>query len=241
VVDDHDVARQLVCLLEVLRREQHVGTVGHQVADRRPQVHAATRVEPGRRLVEQQELRTADEAGAEVETATHTAGVGAHEAVAGVGEIQALEHLRGGGAGVVPIESEEPSHHPQVLDPGHRGLDRRVLPGETDDLAHSLGLGGGVDTGNADLATVRAQQCGDRAHEGRLACAVRPEERGDLARLGDQVEAVECTNVAEALRETVRLDDGCHAGLLSNWVGVQTALRRRIQLPDHLTHQLPPL
>ena len=124
---------------------------------------AAARIEPRGRLVEQEELRATDQAGAEVEPATHAPGVGAHEAVAGVGEIQAPQHLRRRDAGVVPTESEEPGDHAQVLDPGHGGLDRRVLAGETDDLADTLGLGGGVDTGDADLPAVRTQQRGDRA------------------------------------------------------------------------------
>ena len=87
-------ARQLVRFLEVLRGEQDVGAVGHQVPDRTPQVHAATRIEPGGGLVEQQELRPPDQAGAEVEAAPHATRVGAHEAVAGVGEIQSFEHVR---------------------------------------------------------------------------------------------------------------------------------------------------
>ena len=57
VVDDHDVAGQLVGLLEVLGGEQHVGAVGDQVADGLPQLDAAARVEAGGRLVEQQQLR----------------------------------------------------------------------------------------------------------------------------------------------------------------------------------------
>ena len=63
-----------------------------------PQIHAAAGIEPGGRLVEQQELRSADQAGAEVEAAAHATRVGAHEAVAGVAEIQSFEHLGGGSA-----------------------------------------------------------------------------------------------------------------------------------------------
>ena len=212
VVDDHDVARQLVGFLEVLRREQDVGAVGDQVPDRTPQVHAATRIEPGGGLVEQQELRPAHQAGAEVETAPHATGVGAHEAVAGVGEIQSLEHLRGGA--VAASRRLSPNSRATIRRfsiPGHRRLDRRVLPGETDDLAHALGLGADVDAGDANLATVGPQQRRDRADERGLAGAVRPQERGDVTGLGDQIETVEGVDVAEALRHAVGFDDGCHA------------------------------
>src|SRR5439155_19911503 len=105
----------------------------------------------------------------------------------------------------------------------------------------ALGLGRGIDTGDADLATVRPQQRGDRAHERGLARAVRPEERADLARLGEQVEAVERTNVAEALRQSVRFDDGCHAELLSISAGLPRATRTSNSFTHRLTRQLPPM
>ena len=162
---------------------------------------AATRIEPGGRLVEQEELRATDQAGTEVEPATHAPGVGAHEAVAGVGEVQALEHLRRRDAACRADSS-----------PNSRATMRRfsipVIAGSTDAYWPArpmtsrtrFGLGGGVDAGDADLAAVGTQQRGDRAHECGLAGAVRPEQRGDLAGFGDEVEAVECVDVAEALR-----------------------------------------
>ena len=196
---------ELVGFLEVLRREQYVGAVGHQVPDRTPQVHAAARIEPGGGLIQQQELRPADQARAEVEAAPHATRVGADEAVAGVGQIQSFEHVRGRRGRVPPAQPEQPCDHPQVLGAGHRGLDRRVLPGETDDLAHALRLGADVDAGDADLATVGPQQRRHRAHERGLAGAVRPQERGDVAGLGDEIETGEGVDVAEALRHAAGL------------------------------------
>src|SRR6266540_4127427 len=56
VIDDHDVAGQLIGFLEVLGGEQDIGAAGDEIADRTPQLHAAARVQAGGRLVEQQEL-----------------------------------------------------------------------------------------------------------------------------------------------------------------------------------------
>ena len=67
VVDDDDLAGELVGFLEVLGREQDVDTVGDEVADRLPELAAAPGVEPGGGLVEQQETGPADEARPEVE------------------------------------------------------------------------------------------------------------------------------------------------------------------------------
>ena len=57
VVDHHDVAGQAVGLLEVLGGEQHGGALGHQSLDDPPQVLAALGVEPGGRLVEEEDRR----------------------------------------------------------------------------------------------------------------------------------------------------------------------------------------
>ena len=73
MVDDDDVVGQLIGLLEVLRREQHVGARGDEGPDGVPELDAAAWVEAGRRFVEQQQPGTADEAGAEVEPPAHPA------------------------------------------------------------------------------------------------------------------------------------------------------------------------
>jgi hypothetical protein len=57
VVDDEHVARELVGLLEVLRGQQQRRAAGGQLADHVPHAEPAARVEPGRRLVEEQHGR----------------------------------------------------------------------------------------------------------------------------------------------------------------------------------------
>ena len=93
MVDDHDAVGEVVGLVEVLRGQHDVGAVGDELADGLPEPDAAGRVEARRRLVEQQHAGRADERGAEVEPAAHAAGPAAHEAVAGVGEVEPLEHV----------------------------------------------------------------------------------------------------------------------------------------------------
>ena len=95
VVDDHDVVGELVGFLEVLRGEQQRGAVVHEIAEVRPELDAATGVEPGGRLVEQQHARARHETGAEVEPAGHAARVGLHRAVGSVVQRQPVEGLVG--------------------------------------------------------------------------------------------------------------------------------------------------
>ena len=105
VVDDHDLAGEVVGLVEVLGRQQHVGPGLHERADRIPQLDPAARVKTGGRLVEQQQPRRPDEARAEVEPAAHAARVRAREPVGVLDQPELLEHgagarLRGRGGSV---------------------------------------------------------------------------------------------------------------------------------------------
>ena len=95
VVDDDDAVREVVRLLEVLRGQQHVGAVAHELADGLPEPDPARRVEAGRRLVEQQQLRCADERGAEVEPAAEAARPPAHEPGTRLGEVESFEDVVG--------------------------------------------------------------------------------------------------------------------------------------------------
>src|SRR5262249_42651177 len=135
-------------------------------------------------------------------------------AIAGVGEPEPLEHLRGGRPGLPTAEAEEAGDHVQVFLSCHGRLDRRGLAREADDLADAPGFRDRVGACDPPLSRVRPQESGHRADEGRLPGAVRSEEGGDAPRFGDDVEAVESLDVAEALREAVRLDDGGHWVLL---------------------------
>ena len=95
VVDHDDVVGERVRLVEVLRGEQHGDAVRDESADRPPHALPAARVEPGRRLVEEQHRRPHDEAGREVEAPAHAAGVALDHAVGGVDELELLEQLAG--------------------------------------------------------------------------------------------------------------------------------------------------
>ena len=212
MVDDDHMVGELVGLLEVLRRQQHVGAAVDEGADGVPQVDPAARVEPGGRLVEEQQARRADEAGPQVEAPAHAARVVANQAVAVVGQADLVEHRVGGVTGGRPPVPEQAGDHHQVLPASQRRLDGGVLAGETDHPADLVRAGDGVDAGDGQRALVGRGQRGDRAYERGLAGAVGPEHGGDRTRRGEKVEAVERGDVAEALAQAVSLD-GCGAGV----------------------------
>ena len=70
-----DPVGELVGLVEVLRGEQHGGAELDHPAYGLPDLQPPARVEPGRRLVQEQQARAADQAGGDVEPSPHAPGV----------------------------------------------------------------------------------------------------------------------------------------------------------------------
>ena len=73
VVDDGDPLGQPVGLVEVLRRQEHRRPARDEALDRVPERDPAARVEPGRRLVQEDHGRLGDEGAGEVEPPSHPA------------------------------------------------------------------------------------------------------------------------------------------------------------------------
>ena len=109
---------------------------------------------PGRRLVEKEHVRAADQRASEVEPAAHPAGVRLRDAVGGVLELEPLEQLVGLRCASGAREVVEPAEHPEVLASRQVLVHRRVLAGEADDLAHLLGLARTSKPGHARAARV---------------------------------------------------------------------------------------
>jgi hypothetical protein len=99
-VDDGDLVGQGVGLLEVLGGQQHRGTVGDQAPDHIPHVFALGRVQPGRRLVQEDHPGAAHQAGREIEPPPHATGVGLGHPAGVLGEIEPLQELGRAGLGV---------------------------------------------------------------------------------------------------------------------------------------------
>ena len=106
-VEDRDAVGEPVGLVEVLGGQEDGGAVADEAADDVPHGAAAAGIEAGGRLVEEDDLRRADQRHRQVEPAAHPAGVRHGYTVGGVDQLEALEQLvdplprraRGGGAG----------------------------------------------------------------------------------------------------------------------------------------------
>ena len=73
VVEQRDAVGEPVGLLEVLRGQEDRDAAGDEVADDVPHRPAAARIEAGRRLVEEDDPRVADQRHRQVEPAAHAA------------------------------------------------------------------------------------------------------------------------------------------------------------------------
>ena len=135
VVEQRDPVRQLVRLGQVLGGEQDRDALVGQLPDRPPELLPAARVEPGGRLVEEEQRGPRDHADREVEAPAHAARVGLHPPVAGVLEAE-LGQQRGAAVGrLARRQVQQPGHHPQVLVAGQDVVDGGVLAGQADRAA----------------------------------------------------------------------------------------------------------
>src|SRR5579875_1179429 len=95
-----------------------------QLLDALPHAVAGDRVEPHRRLVEDEQRRSVHERLRQLEASHHPARVRARQPVGGVGETHGLECFGHAGGPLSPRDVEEPREPHDVLPPRERGFDR---------------------------------------------------------------------------------------------------------------------
>ncbi len=200
----------MVGLIEVLGAEHDVGAGAAHGVHGVPHLIAAAGVEPGRRLVEQEQAGRADEARPEVEPAAHPAGIGPDAAVGGLDQIHLFDDARRALLGRLGRLAVEPGDHDEVLAPRHHLLDSGRLAGQADHAAHGHRVAHDVVPVDAQRAAVGLDQRGDHADERGLPRTVGPEDRHRLARRQGEAQSGERLDLAELLGEAVGLDERVH-------------------------------
>ncbi len=204
LVEDRDPVGEVLGLVEVLRREQHRRALARERLDGPPHLEPRLRVEPRRRLVEEEHGRVADEAHRDVEAAAHAPGVGPRPLPARVGQREPREQVVGDPTGV--REASQLGDEHEVLPPGEDLVDGGELPGQADGLADLRRRGGDVVAVDRGRSAVGPQQRGQDPHHRRLAGAVGAEQGVDGAGRDAQVDAREHRVVAVGLGESADLD-----------------------------------
>ena len=174
-----------------------------EAADHLPGLAAGGRVEPGGRLVQEDQLRVADQGQPHVQAAALPARQGPHPPVGCLLQADQPDHLADRpGPAVVAGELAHGLAHGQV----------RVVAGllehDADPLPQLAPAGGRVHAEHAGVAAGAAAVPLEDLHGGRLAGPVRPQEAHHHP-LGDgQVDAVQHLPVAVAHDQSACLDRG---------------------------------
>src|SRR5665647_1099850 len=207
VHDRHTVA-QVVGLLHVVRGEQYREAHAVQLVQDLPERQPALRVQTGRRLVEEEDVRAMGDAARDHEALGHAAGQRVHARLGAVGQAELLQQLVGASAGVAGARAEIPAVVVQILRDGQAAVEGVGLRHDADHLLGQRRMRDDVDAAHAGAACRRDHARRQHADGGGLTGAVRPEQAEDLARLHAQVERHDGMDVAgERLREPARGDD----------------------------------
>ena len=177
----------------------------HRLADHRPGLAAGRGVEPGGRLVEEQELGVADEAEGHVESALLATREGLDPGAGLLGEPDQPDDLVDLARGAVVA-----GVHPQHL--GHRevGVDGGLLEHDADPFAQVEAAVSWVGAQDRHRAGVARPVALEDLHERGLAGAVGSEHGQHLALVDMEVDALQGLEAAVGLPQPTHLD-GDHA------------------------------
>ena len=153
------------------------------------QVHPVLRVEPGRRLVEEEDRRLLHQPDRHVQPAPLTPGELGDRTVGVLGEVERLEQLLGPGPGVAAGQAVGAGLADELVAPAVL-VSGGVALTDVPDRAPDRGpVADDVEAGDLRRPRSRADQRGQHPERRRLAGAVRTEERDQLAGRDLQVEA----------------------------------------------------
>ena len=192
-------------LVHVVGRDQHREALGGERVDLVPELAPRLRIDAGGRLVEQQQFRARQRAGAERQPLLPAAGQLAGELLLAAGQAEPFD----GGArcgdrlrdAVDAADELEILAHRQVL------IQAEALRHVADLALDLVGLGADVVAEAGAGAFIRRQQAAQHADRGRLAGAVRAEEAVDRAALDLHREVAHHRAAVEFFGQAVHIDD----------------------------------
>src|SRR3954452_8211760 len=186
VLDDRHAVGQLRRLVEVVRRQNDRLAQGAQRPDRLPRAPARDRIEAGRGLIQEDQLRIADQRETEIESPPLAA-----RQLARLGLLFALEPderedlVRIARSRVEPCEVDERLAHTDVV------VEPRLLEDDPHPLAQRARPAAGVEAEHPHVAARPLAVALQDLDRRRLARTVGPEQPEDLAALHAEVDAAD--------------------------------------------------
>ena len=181
--------------------------------------NSAGRVESCGRLIEEEHRRAHDQAGGQIETASHAARVALEHAVGRIGELESSEQIGGASLGVAAVRPAQLADHDEVLPPGEQVIEGRVLCGHADRAPYRGCLRHDVVSGDPRVTAVGDREGRQDAHGGGLAGAVGAEHAQDGSGRHLQAYPGESLRFPVTLGEGLGLDHHCLCHLEPQVVG----------------------
>ena len=217
-IEDHEAVDHALGLADVVRDEQHARTGIGQRPDLVPEQASPDRVDVVGGLVEHDQSAGEDRRHAERREACDAAGDLLRRGVRPRADVERVDEVLGARGDLRPAPAADPADE---LDRRARrqARDRDVRLGlDRGPPTREIGPGDRVDAVEGDRAGVGSDEADDLVDEGRLACAVVPEEADHLTGCHVEVDAVVRLHAAApgiALAESADREDGAgfHASL----------------------------
>src|SRR5437588_2750556 len=205
---DPDLARQGLCLLQVVRADDQRRPLRTQLLQVLPGDPRAVRVEGGGRLVGQHQRRPMQRRADQGDLLAHALGEGAEPASAGLHEVKQFEQAldaAGAGCGVQAVDAAE---EVQVATCGHPVVEARHLRYQAHLGSNCIRIDGTVVAVDDHPAGTGEEQSGKAAQRGRLAGAVLSQQ--DQGRAGAQAKAqvADRHHLAVLLGKSIDLEHG---------------------------------
>src|SRR6185295_724623 len=216
LVDDDDALTGLRDLGQNVRAENDRVIAG-ELLDQLAGLDDLFRVEAGRRLVEDEDVRVVDERLREPHALPVAFRQLAAQAIRHVVDARPLHHRLYALAPLTARHAFDSGDELEILEDAHVGVERRRL-GQVPRPAFGLDrLVEDVEAGDNGFALGRRHVAGQYPHRRRLAGAVRAEEAEDLAPLDAEADVLDGGYAAITFREVLDLDHGrspivCGAG-----------------------------
>src|SRR3954471_11286109 len=210
VAEDGEAIGEGVCLLHVVRGQEDALAKGPQVPDGLPGLAARRRIEAGRRLVQEDELRIADERERKVEAAQLSARECADARFSLLAETHELDHLAD-----VPRPLVIAGEELEDLPDGEKRIDGRGLEDDADAGPKRAAAAGRIGAQHPHGALVSVPVALEDLDGGRLAGAVRAEEGEHLAGLDAEADPVQDLACAVRLLQVGDLDRAHAARILT--------------------------
>ena len=231
-VKEQEAIAEALGLVHLVRAVEHGGAGARESEDRSEHTLARLRIDPHRRLVDQDNLRPVQDASREAQPPAHADRELRHGLVGAVGEADQVERMADRRGRISRRDALRAGEEVQVLGRRQGGIERHLLGHEPEHAAHGRRLGGQTVPPDRHGAGVEAEQGGEDAERGRLARAVRTKQSDDLARCNGERESRERDPLAVALGEPINRDCRRHRYSSSHWASFAPALFVVRELPS---------